>query len=379
MGLFLFFIINLSFSKWWNFSDSNFYVYKKEESKFNPIVALFTNSTPDSFILEFYQFSINHFNNSVVDFTHIDCLNNDFCKTQKYIQGFPSIYLIQGNHSRYWKRLPIDLNQLKQEIDDSLSKSYISKIESQNELNDHLKLVKNGGSLFHLDTQDMFKAVNHKFEEVTHYFHIFNSTFVYSHSNINVPTITSYYSLNCFQIKRIRPIEINNYVKNNLFSFYHRYDSNELKELLNTSPYALIVTTNETYNYDLYEKYNSQCHKFKFGYVDYSVNMDFIKEFKLDNEIGNIPFVFLINVFKNCYSIANITVTDKEFENILKGESCIKIGHKFNLHPIRPKKKYSMSIFVILITIFFGVIYFIFSSKETSKFPNRNEFKPKDE
>ncbi|OHT16193.1 hypothetical protein TRFO_13346 [Tritrichomonas foetus] len=372
--MFSFFLFRFISSNWINFTPENYYVYMEEESKLSPIVALFTNSSNDQNLIDKFQHHSKNFNN--INFTHIDCLKMDFCSTKVEIKVFPSIFLMQGQNFHYWREISLDGWKEQIKYDMIFNKnSVINLAESSTPLSTLIENVKNGGSVFHLDIAKEFQAVFIKFSQLVKYYNIFNTTSIYSIKKDNrFATLTSYYSTNCFTIRRIRPIEIDKFLDENKFSFYHRYFPNELKEVLLYSPFALIVTQNRSVLAEPYFAFNSQCHKIKFGMIDFITNKDFIKEFELENE--KAPFIVGINIFKDCYSIFPIDADDTFYSNILNGQKCNRIGRKYGIYPMKSQSPLSMSTFALSFASVFAIFYCIASTKN-SKDTSMPELKKK--
>lgn len=367
----IFFLFLFCSSKWWNFTDADFYVYMQEDSKLVPIVGLFTNSSQSNTIMEnFKNFSTNFQSTYKIDFTHVDCLKTNFCNTKVQISEFPSIYLIQGPLYFYWKK--IEITNWESEINNFMN-SNEPELLANNEYS--LEKVQKGGSLFQLTIQKQFKTVYNFFCKYITYYRIFNSSFTYSiNESIQAATITCYFSENCFIRQRIRPIEIESFFEENKFSFYHVYHQNEIKNYIEISPFAFIVFQDQSQmNFSsekVFDTFKQQCSKFKFGFIDSKKNQNFIKEFSLENK--TLPFVFAINVFENCYSTFSIDANRTFYDNVYNGENCEKIGRKFNLIPKSPKKSFTMLSFALTFGFVFAFIYCISTSRREEPFSKNN-------
>lgn len=367
--MFFYFILFAS-SKWWNFTDADFYVHMQEESKLLPIFSLFTNSSSSNSIISLFKNFSHHFQSQhQIDFTHIDCLKTDFCTTQAQILEFPSIYIIQGPDYFYWKKIKTD--NWTYEINNIMTLDNTLFEIKNDELTNSLDLPKRGGSLFQLTIQYQFKAVYRQFYKFIKYYKIFNSSFICSYDeNIQAATITCYYSRNCFNRRRIRPIEVETYFEDNKFSFYHIYNQKELRDFIETSPFAFVIFQNHEQMIDsqekVYGRFNSQCNKFKFGFIDSSMNKYFMKTFSIENL--SQPFIFAINIFKDCYSTFEIDANDTAYNNVYDGINCQRIGRKFNLIPRKPKTTFAMLSFVLTFAFVFAFFYCIATSKRDDPF-----------
>lgn len=346
----------LGSSKWLNYSDYNYYVYFQEESRFLPIFTLFTNSSSsDDLIPQFHFFSNTFKNDYELNFMHVDCLNSSLCLKFGII-SYPSLYFIQGPNYYYWYKCLS--NDFSKEISNFFGPLRYTSIEDAS-LSNFLESTQNGGSFFHLRIRPEFKTVLIKFKESASYYHIFNSTFAYTTTNIDAASITSYYSENCFTYRRIRPIDIDVFCDKNKFSFYHIYRSFEIKTFIENDPYIFVVFTNREdlplLRKALLEKFNLFCHRFKFGFIQHDEHLDLLSHFSLENE--TVPFIFGINIFQDCYSHYPIDSNITFYNDLLDGKNCLRIDFKYSLLPNNPKARLTMLSFVTTFAITFALFY----------------------
>ncbi|OHT15424.1 hypothetical protein TRFO_42498 [Tritrichomonas foetus] len=243
----LFFFTHI-FCTWWNFSENEFpSIVRNSINK--PLFALcYSPYCPHCIGLPegFQNYNKGIGNRSDILITSIDCYNKGGCH-HFGIRGTPHIALVLGTRRRYWPACPERGPEgWDRWINERIGPN-LRRVHTDEEIEFSKREPTDGGTTFLLEVSSENDEFVETMRQISKTYRIYNDTFVYIvRENVTkdfIPTVYAYYSEFCYH-KFQGPIsQLKSFIESNKFGVFHRYDSDEFRELNRKNVNAVLFLT----------------------------------------------------------------------------------------------------------------------------------------